>query len=59
MKMMWSNPVIKGLIKDYYNQTILAETSIPHYDDLFHGNPDVKYGKFDEDWEFRLPDNQN
>jgi hypothetical protein len=52
MKKMWSDPTLKLLGKDYFKQGEDPATAIPQYDDLFKGNCNVQYGKFDEDWEF-------
>ena len=49
---MWNEPVLKGLGRDYYRQAERLETLIEKYDDVFKGNEDVEYGKFEEDWEF-------
>jgi hypothetical protein len=52
MKKMWNDPILKLLAKDYFKQHEDPETAISQYDDLFKGNPDVKYEFFAEDWEF-------
>jgi hypothetical protein len=52
MKKMWNDPTLKLLGKDYLKQGEDPETVIPQYDNIFKGNPDVKYELFDENWEF-------
>lgn len=47
---MWNDPKIKEQIHDYFLQADDPETVIPQYDDVFRGNPDIKYGRFTEDW---------
>lgn len=49
---MWSDPTLKLLVKDYFKQSEDPDTAIPHYDDMFKENPDIKCGRFEEDWEF-------
>ncbi|KIM97469.1 hypothetical protein OIDMADRAFT_169286 [Oidiodendron maius Zn] len=52
MKKMWNDPTLKLLGKDYLKQGEDPETVIPQYDNIFKGNPDIKYELFDENWEF-------
>jgi hypothetical protein len=52
MKTMWSDPVLKTLADDYFRQADDPATAVAKYDDKFQGNPEVHYGKFEEDWEF-------
>jgi hypothetical protein len=52
IKKMWSDRTIKLVIKDYFKQAEDPETIIEKYDDIFKGNPDVQYDRFEEDWEF-------
>jgi hypothetical protein len=52
MKKMWDDPTIKALSKDYFKQAENPGTLIEKYDDIFKGNPDIEYGRFEEDWEF-------
>lgn len=52
MKKMWSDPTLKSIAKDFFRQGKDPKTSLPQYDDIFKGNPDIKYGRFTEDWEF-------
>jgi hypothetical protein len=54
MKTMWSDPKIKEESVRLIRQADRPETAIPAYDDLFRGNPDVKYEQFTEDWEFTV-----
>jgi glutathione S-transferase len=53
---MWADPVLKRLGKDYFKQAEDPETVIPKYDDVYKGNPDITYGRFEEDWDFQIPD---
>ncbi|KAH7313204.1 glutamine amidotransferase subunit pdxT [Rhexocercosporidium sp. MPI-PUGE-AT-0058] len=53
MKTMWSDPTLMKLSKDYFRQAENPETAIPHYDDIFKSNPDIQYGRFEEDWKFK------
>ncbi|KAM5449245.1 hypothetical protein MaudCBS49596_005071 [Microsporum audouinii] len=54
MKHMWSHPKIKEIVHGFYLQKERPETTIPRYDDIFEGNPDVHFGWFPEDWEFSV-----
>jgi hypothetical protein len=49
---MWSDPTLKLLSKDYFKQAEDPETAMVRYDDVFKGNPEIQYGRFEEDWEF-------
>ncbi|KFY86147.1 hypothetical protein V498_07588, partial [Pseudogymnoascus sp. VKM F-4517 (FW-2822)] len=51
-KKMWSDPTLKLLGKDYFKQAEDPETAIIRYDDVFKGNPEILFGRFEEDWEF-------
>lgn len=53
METMWKNPKLKAMGKDYFAQAQDPATNVDHYDDIFHGNPDVQYGFFSEAWEFK------
>ncbi|KAH7384728.1 glutamine amidotransferase subunit pdxT [Cadophora sp. MPI-SDFR-AT-0126] len=53
MKTMWSDPTLRSLGKDYFKQAENPETAIGKYDDIFKGNSDIKYGRFEEDWGFQ------
>jgi hypothetical protein len=53
MKKMWSDPTLRALGKDYFEQAKNPETLLEKYNDIFKGNPDVEYGLFEEDWEFK------
>ncbi|KAG6354521.1 hypothetical protein INS49_004538 [Diaporthe citri] len=55
METVWKNPKLKSIGKDYFAQTEDTATKVDHYDDIFSGNPSVKYGFFTEDWEFERP----
>lgn len=55
MEKVWSDPKLKAIAKDYFAQADDPATTVDHYDDIFRGNPDVKYGYFTEDWEFERP----
>ncbi|OBT70789.1 hypothetical protein VF21_10091 [Pseudogymnoascus sp. 05NY08] len=52
VKKMWSDPTLKLLSKDYFKQAEDPETAMAQFDDIFKGNPEIQYGKFEEDWEF-------
>lgn len=52
---MWKDPKLKALGKDYLAQAEDPATKVDHYDDIFNGNPTVKYSSFTEDWEFERP----
>ena len=52
MKLMWSDSMLMTLAKDYFRQAEDPKTTIAKYDDKFKGNPDVQYGRFEQDWEF-------
>lgn len=51
---MWSDPTLKLLGKDYFKQAEDPGTAILRYDDVFKGNPEIQYGRFEEDWEFTV-----
>ncbi|KFY47725.1 hypothetical protein V496_10480 [Pseudogymnoascus sp. VKM F-4515 (FW-2607)] len=53
-KKMWSDPTLKLLGKDYFKQAEDPETAIIRYDDVFKGNPEILFGRFEEDWEFTV-----
>lgn len=55
METVWRDPKLKAIGKDYFAQAEDPATKVDHYDDIFGGNPDVKYGFFQEDWEFERP----
>lgn len=55
MDTMWKNPSLRAMGKDYFAQAEDPATKVDHYDDIFRGNPDVKYGFFSENWEFERP----
>ncbi len=50
---MWNDRVIKTMAKDYFRQAERPETVNEKYEDKFKGNPDIQFGKFEEDWEFQ------
>lgn len=52
VKKMWSDPTLKLLSKDYFKQAEDPETAMAQFDDIFKGNPEIQYGRFEEDWEF-------
>ncbi|KAG0652367.1 Pyrimidodiazepine synthase [Hyphodiscus hymeniophilus] len=52
MAKMWSDPALKTLAKDYFRQADDPETTVAKYDDIFDGNPEIQYGRFDENWVF-------
>ena len=52
MKKMWSDDVLKTMGRDYFRQAEDAQTAVTKYDDKFKGNPEIQYGRFEEDWEF-------
>jgi hypothetical protein len=54
MKTMWSDTKIKEQSVRLIRQAERPETAYPLYDDIFKGNPDVKYEQFTEDWEFTV-----
>lgn len=49
---MWSDQVFKALARDYFRQAEDPETTVAKYDDKLKGNPEIQYGRFEEDWEF-------
>jgi hypothetical protein len=49
---MWSDPTLKLLSKDYFKQAEDPETAMVQFDDIFKGNPEIQYSRFEEDWEF-------
>lgn len=49
---MWKNPKMKSLARGYFRQADRPETLIEKYDDIFKGNEKVKFGRFEENWEF-------
>ncbi|PVH85937.1 glutamine amidotransferase subunit pdxT [Cadophora sp. DSE1049] len=53
MKTMWSDLTLRSLGEDYFKQAENPETAIGKYDDIFKGHSDIKYGRFEEDWEFQ------
>jgi len=56
MVKMWNDPVLKKLGKDYFRQAERPETLVAHYDDIFReSNPEISFGRFEEDWEFSPP----
>lgn len=52
MSTMWNDPVTKAQGRDYFQQANDPQTTTERYDDIFKGNPEIQYGRFDEDWEF-------
>lgn len=54
-KKMWSDPKMKEIISDYFRQAEDPRTHIEKYENIFAGNPDIEYGRFEEDWEFDIP----
>lgn len=50
MSTMWNDPVFKGLARRYFEQAKDPETRIAHYDDIFHGQEDIQYSQFPEEW---------
>ncbi|KAI1387799.1 putative glutathione S transferase [Hypoxylon trugodes] len=52
MAKMWSDPVVKKQIQEYSKQAQNPLTRIEKYEDIFKGNPNVKYSQFTEDWSF-------
>jgi hypothetical protein len=55
MKKMWNEPVLKALAKNYFRQAERPETVVQKYDDIFKGNPEITFERFEEDWEFLPP----
>lgn len=53
METMWKNPKLKAMGKGYFAQAEDPATKVDHYDDILNGDPDVQYGFFSEDWEFK------
>ncbi|KAF2494085.1 putative glutathione S transferase [Lophium mytilinum] len=49
---MWSDPQLKKVGKDYFQQAENPRSKIDRYDDLFKGVEGITYGKFDEEWTF-------
>jgi len=56
MQKMWADPTMKRLSKGYFAQAADPKTIIPKYDDVYKGNPEIKYERFEEDWEFQIPE---
>lgn len=54
MKKMWSDPAMKDIQKDYFRRAERPETLTEKYEDIFKGDPEIHYGRFDEDWEFSV-----
>jgi hypothetical protein len=54
MKKMWSDPVLKEIGKDYFRQAERPETLTEKYEDIFKGNSEIRFGRFEEDWEFSV-----
>jgi hypothetical protein len=52
MRKMWNDPELKALAKDYFRQAERPETLIEKYEDIFKGDRDIKFARFEEDWEF-------
>lgn len=52
MRTMWKTPALKVAAHGYFRQAERPETLQEVYEDIFKGNPDIKYGQFEEDWEF-------
>lgn len=49
---MWNDPVMVGQAQDYFRQIKDPKNLVEKYEDIFKGNPDIQYGRFDEDWKF-------
>lgn len=49
---MWNDPVLNTLAKDYFRQAERPETAVEKYDNKFMGNPEIRTGRFEEDWKF-------
>jgi len=58
IKKMWSDPTIKAIGKDIFRQAKNPDTLVPHYEDLYKGNDDIKFGQFEEDWEFTVKETE-
>lgn len=58
MSKMWAEPAMKDLAKDYFRQAERPETLVAQYDDLWKGNAEIVFGRFEEDWEFVAPGKQ-
>lgn len=52
MRKMWNDPVLKALGRDYFRQAERPETLIEKYEDIFKGNERIRFGRFEEEWEF-------
>jgi hypothetical protein len=52
MATMWEDPVIVAQSHDYFEQAKDPKTFVEHYEDIFKGNPEIRYGQFHEDWKF-------
>lgn len=50
---MWREPAVKAEAKKYFQQAKDPRTAVAKDDDIFKGNPEITYGRFDEDWEFQ------
>jgi hypothetical protein len=55
IRKMWSDAKMREIASDYFRQAADPKTRIEKYDDIFAGNPEIEYGKFEEDWQFELP----
>ncbi|KAM0806541.1 hypothetical protein AB5N19_06877 [Seiridium cardinale] len=56
MSKMWNHPVMQARAADYFKQAMDPKTQVDKYEDVFKGNPDVKFGSFEEDWNFSIDD---
>ncbi|KAH8668976.1 hypothetical protein BX600DRAFT_461059 [Xylariales sp. PMI_506] len=52
MAKMWSEPAVKAEIKWYFEQAKDPRTVVAKDDDIFRGNPEIRYEQFDQSWEF-------
>ncbi|KAI0007098.1 hypothetical protein F4779DRAFT_619980 [Xylariaceae sp. FL0662B] len=55
MAKMWNDPVMKAQGREYFRQAQDPLTKVEKYEDIFRGNPNVKYSQFTEDWTFETP----
>lgn len=52
---MWNDPFLKALGDDYYRQAENSASYVKQYEDIYKGNPDVKFGRIQRDWKFAPP----